>query len=95
MVAKKHLKCIGQYLVAYHINMSVCMSYLEWSAHRDCHHLITSSNQLVNSDGHLIFPPVDKIPPWLQPQSVMFSGEELSDPTNIIKNHRFIFLYMM
>ena len=73
MVAKKHLKCIGQYLVAYHINMSVCMSYLEWSAHGD-HHLITSSNQLAKSDGHLIVPPVELIPSWLKPQVVIPSG---------------------
>ena len=64
-------------------NLSGCVNYLEWSAHRD-HHLNTSCNQLVNSEGHLIVPPVDLIPPWLQPQAVIFSGEEQSDHPEIL-----------
>ena len=67
MVTKKHLRCIGQYRVAYHINMYVCMSYLELPSRGD-HHLITSSNQLAKIDGHLIVPPVGLVPPWLQLQ---------------------------
>jgi len=46
---------------------------MEWSAHGG-HHLITSSNQLAKSDGHLIVPPVDLIPSWLQPQVVIPSS---------------------
>ena len=61
MVTKKHLRYIGQYRVAYHINMYVCMSYLELPSRGD-HHLITSSNQLAKIDGHLIVPPVELIP---------------------------------
>ena len=61
MVAKIHLKCIGQYLVAYHTNMFVCMSYLELPSRGD-HHLITSSNQLAKNYGHLFVPPVELIP---------------------------------
>ena len=53
--------------VAYHINMYVCMSYLELPSRGD-HHLITSSNQLAKIDGHLIVPPVGLVPPWLQLQ---------------------------
>ena len=66
MIAKKHLKCIEQYLVTY-INMFVCMSYLKLPSRGD-HHLITSSNQLAKIDGHLIVPPVGLVPPWLQLQ---------------------------
>ena len=69
MVTKKHLRCIGQHRVAYHINMYVCMSYLELPSRGD-HHLITSSNQLAKNDGHLFVPPVEWIPSWLQPQVV-------------------------
>ena len=39
----------------------VLLGYLEWPPRRD-HHIITSSNQLANSDGYLIIPPVNLIP---------------------------------
>ena len=85
MIAKKHLKCIGQYLVAYHIDMFVCMSYLKLPSRGD-HHLITSSNQLAKSDGHLIVPPVELIPSWLQPQVVVPSiAGIIRMPKNISK----------
>ena len=43
MIAKKHLKCIEQYLVTY-INMFVCMSYLKLPSRGD-HHLKQSTSQ--------------------------------------------------
>ena len=36
----------------------ICLGYLEWPSHRD-HHLITSSDQLADCDGHLIIPTED------------------------------------
>ena len=38
----------------------VCVGYLEWPSRRD-HYLITSTNQLANSNGHLIIPLVDLV----------------------------------
>ena len=45
-----------------------CLGCLEWPSRRD-HHLITSSDQLADSDGRLINPPVDFVPSWLQHQA--------------------------
>ena len=57
-------------MVANHIHMFVCMSYLKLPSRGD-HHLITSSNQLAKSDGQRIVPPVELIPSWLQHQVVI------------------------
>ena len=43
------------------------LGYLEWPSRRD-HHLITSSDQLANCDGHLIIPTEDFFPTGIQHQ---------------------------
>ena len=45
----------------------ICLGYLEWPSRRD-HHLITSSDQLADCDGHLIIPTEDFFPTGIQHQ---------------------------
>ena len=81
-------------MVANHINRFVCMSYLELPSRED-HHLITSSNQLAKSDGHLIAPPVELIPSWLQHQVVIPSIAGIVRMPKNIRNNMTILIHVI